>query len=286
MKTLARILFFFYIFILNTQDVSAQKNTCPNDDRNCQLGFCDITGCLKCDQYNAICTSSNANEVIPRQLNPGIKYMVITYAGPPVQIDSSVFSKFYNLKKLTMIGQNITALSSGTFLNKPNLEYVNFTHSSISQLPLGLFALNNHITSLIFSYGRFRHFPVNIFPNIPRIHSMDFSYNPLENCQYNKISIDKEFQNLTRLSILKINGFGTSHEDCQDISSDYLQPISHIQEINLSESNIFSAGPSILSPLKSLQNLVIDRLPLFKNCPSQASQLFENLPRITAVYWA
>jgi len=287
--TTSRVAFVFILFILNTQIVFPQSNTCPNDDKICQFGFCDIKGCLKCDRYNAICTSSNPNEVIPRQLNTGTRYMVITYTGPPVQIGSSVFTRFHDLNELTMIGRNITALSPRTFLNQPHLNSVNFTQTFISQLPSDLFASKNQIIFLNFPHGKFRHFPVNIFPNIPKVKGMEFSYNPLENCQYNKMSIEKEFQNLTTLHSLRINGFGTSHEDCQDISSDYLQPLSHVRNIYLSESKIFSAGPNILSPLKSLQSLVIDRLPLFKNCPSQASQLFESLPQslknLNMRYW-
>jgi len=230
-----------------------------------------------------------ANEIIPRQLNSGTRFMTITYKGPPVQIDSSVFTRFHDLNKLTMIGRNITALSSGTFLNQPHLTSVNFTRSSISRLPSILFDSDNQILDFSFVYCKFRHFPVNIFSNIPNVVGMEFSYNPLENCQHNKFSIEKEFQNLTRLATLRINGFGTSHEDCQDISSNYLQPLSHVRNIYLSESNIFSAGLNILAPLKCLIRLVIDKLPLFENCPSQASQLFENLPQslttLTMKYW-
>jgi len=168
-KSTARIAFVVLILILNTQITSAQRNTCPDDNRNCRLGYCDIKGCIKCDKYNAICTSSNPNEIIPRQLNSGTRFMTITYKGPPVQIDSSVFTRFHDLNKLTMIGRNITALSSGTFLNQPHLTSVNFTRSSISRLPSILFDSDNQILDFSFVYCKFRHFPVNIFSNIQKI---------------------------------------------------------------------------------------------------------------------
>jgi len=288
-NTLTKAALILLTLFLNTIDVVAESEICANDDRVCRLGFCDITGCLKCDKYNAICTSSNPREIIPSRLNANTTFMTITYTGPPVELNNSTFSHFHNLRKLTMIGRNITALSPRTFFNQPHLNSVNFTLSSISQLPSILFDSPNEVRDVSFLFGKFSHFPVNIFPNIPNVVDMEFSYNPLDNCQHNKLSIEKDFQNLTRLETLRINGFGTSHDDCQDISSDYLEPLSHVKNIYLSESNIFSAGPNILAPLKSLKHLIIDKLPLFQNCPSQASELFRSLPQslasLTLRYW-
>ena len=66
---------------------------------------------------------------------------------------------------------------------------------------------------------------------------------------------------------------------CRYISHNYLDPISQVSELHLSESGFLEGPQTLLKPLINLKILHINDVSSYKECPNLAKELFANLPQ-------
>ena len=180
-----------------------------------------------------------------------------------------------NLTDVTICG-NIFSLARNTFGYQPRLQNLYIRSTKLSYLPNRLFNNSYSIKLLNLAFNQFKELPVNIFQNILNIQHLDFSYNVIVGCSNS--TIGPEFRNLSKLKTLELTSYGRNQTLCSSVGKDYLQPLEHVSDLYLSNSQIFYGDPRILSPLKNLEQLVITGVPRYKECPSEAEELFKNLP--------
>ena len=79
------------------------------------------------------------------------------------------------------------------------------------------------------------------------------------------------------LDYLTLNGLGDS-DKCRNLTDKFFAPVSHITQLELSESGFFSGSLQILKVFQNLTTLYVENVEPFRSCPALAAEMFSSLP--------
>lgn len=239
--------------------------------------FCNVKDCQRCDVDVAICSTSDQNNLVPKELNPKTKSINITYIGTNIYLNDDQFKRFTALTTVTLSG-NIGVLSHQAFANMPSLTDLAIEGSTLNQIEDDAFGSNSSLLRLSITDSQLELMPTNVFHSLVHVQELDLSYNsPMVVCSEEITSIGAEFVYLTALRRLSLKGLA-SNQHCGSIKPDYFKPITNITDLDLKQSGFLEAGPTILTCLDNLQKLTLSDVMPFKKCPRMAKDLFKNLP--------
>ena len=220
---------------------------CDADKTLCHLKVCPKDYCIPYGPTSVRCETSDPKLIIPRNLKPSTTSLLLRYTGPLADLTPHTFEYLMNLTDVTICG-NISSLARNTFGYQPRLQNLYIRSTKLSYLPNRLFNNSYSIKLLNLAFNQFKELPVNIFQNILNIQHLDFSYNVIVGCSNS--TIGPEFRNLSKLKTLELTSYGRNQTLCSSVGKDYLQPLEHVSDLYLSNSQIFYGDPRILSPLK------------------------------------
>ena len=238
--------------------------------------ICSIDECSVCDDGEAICTTTDPSEIIPATLPNNTWAIGIKYYGPPQNISASSLSRFRNLKNFALEG-HISAIKNETFASHTNLQYVYITQTNVDELPDDVFGDNSSVIYLNLTRNKLRRMPgKELLQSIQKVRAIDLSYNPIEDICLSQ-QLNKEFYNLKSLFWISFSGLG-NRTSCSELPDNFFSPVSHISQLELTESGFFYGNQDILNVFHNLTELHINHVSPYTECPALAEELFSSLP--------
>ena len=239
--------------------------------------ICEIKGCTVCSHKQAECITDNQDNPIPQELNHTTKWISITYYGTDITLEEAMFSNFKELTVLTLRG-NFRAIQNNTFRELKYLTNLTLTNVSLTNIEDDAFGSNSSITSLNLTVTKLKFIPTQVFHSLNNLEVLDLSVNTaMTICSPEIPNVGMEFSYLTSLTTLKLNWLG-QYDNCGKITDAYFKPIAQVKELHLSASSFLEGPQTVLKPLSNLTILNIDGVDCYKRCPSNARELFSNLP--------
>jgi len=250
--------------------------------------FDDLIGrCIACDQYRAICATSDPGELIPKQLPQSILEITITYTGPQTTLRYHDLEHYPNLQNLTLKG-NINDTDEDAFKGSLNLIRIEFTNTFISQFPDEVFQGLNKLSTLNIMGNRFDRFPVNTFHHLQHLRRLDVSHNALKPfCDVKAYQqLEPEFSNLLALREFVFDGI-IMQKSCLHSNAPYIMPDGFFEPLYNTNITLVSMGGNYMSfshhennifkNLTRLQTLNISAITGFTDCPKVVTDILDTV---------
>ena len=236
---------------------------------------CPVSVCSVCMLDRTIC-KTNESDPFPQKLDPNTQMIWIEYEGKrPLKLNASMLDRYTKLQALRLSG-NINEIQELTFARATNLEHLEIENSKLTYLHQNCFGNKTNLKSLHLTQNSLMtKIPFEIFKNLPELKDLILAYSGFEICHGE--TIGEQFYHLTSLKKLNLVGLGDP-ESCKNISSRFLEPVSGLVQLNLSESAVLHGDQTLLMTMPKLNELYLNNLEPYKQCPSKVKVLLENLP--------
>ena len=237
--------------------------------------FNELDLCPRCDGTSAICTTTEPDLVIPENLSPHLKELVITYEGTAAEITPKLLSPYPELVYLSITG-NISTITRESFKGLRYLKNLTIARTLVSSLPPDLFHPNNTLLNLDLGYNSLTKIPSNLFQGLKHLNELNLGNNKIRH--WNCSSIGPEFRHLKNLTTLNLANLLMPTNSCSTEASLFAPIQDTVTNLNLSSGDVFMGNQKIFQNLSRLKVLDISHANGYNGCPDAGRDLFWNLP--------
>ena len=202
-----------------------------------------------------VCTANDSHP-FPLQLDKNTKTLVIEYLGHTgFKLTKDMMDHYPKLQALTLQG-NLTEIEEGAFLDAKNIKQLIITKTLLREFPDHAFGNATSLKILRLNYNpMLSDIKTTVISSLTHVKYADFSYSGFPICDNSTLMLSLHL--LRKLFVLNLAGLGQA-EKCANSISGFLDSISHVKELILSDSGFVYEDKAILKPLYKVADSGLD----------------------------